>query len=351
MINELTRVLNRVYKADKPCKKDLVYLLKQDACSSKEIFSFADKVRVQFMGEGILLRGIVEFSNVCNRACLYCGLNYFNKKIKRYRLTQNEILQSVEQIAKKNIKTVVLQSGEDNIKANWLAEVIQDIKANFPMAITLCVGERPYIDYKVWRKAGADRYLLKIETTSQKLYKKLNPKMSFSNRLRCLNDLRKLGYQVGCGNLVGLPGQTINDLASDLLFFAREKFDMIGIGPFIAHPDTKLANMPTGSVDLTLKVLALTRILTKNSHLPATTALGSLDKDYRVSGLCAGANVIMPNFTPVKYKQLYQIYPNKRCVNESQGACVHCMGRIAKESGRTIDYSSGDSLKIAKILK
>jgi len=169
--------------------------------------------------------------------------------------------------------------------------------------------------------------------------------MSFENRLRCLKDLRGLGYQVGCGNMIGLPGQTLRMIAEDILFFKEQDFDMIGIGPFIPHPQTRLASQKKGEVELTLKVLALARIVTKNSHLPATTALGSLEEDFRSKGLRAGANVLMPNFTPLEYKKLYEIYPGKRCISEPTGACSSCMDGLANSVGRYIDYGRGDSRK------
>ena len=226
-----------------------------------------------------------------------------------------------------------------------MKDIIAAIKAGFEIAITLSVGERTKEEYRVWKNAGADRYLLKIETSDKQLYDSLHSGMSFENRLRCLCDLRELGYQVGCGNMVGLPGQTEKTLARDILFFKEQNFDMIGIGPFIPHPQTRLAGRNKGEVELTLRTLALTRIVTKNSHLPATTALGSLEEDFRVKGLQAGANVLMPNFTPLKYKRLYEIYPNKRCISEAGGNCAACMEALARSVGRSIDYSRGDTRK------
>jgi len=339
--------LEKVFSAAVPELKDLEFLLgRSDPRELAEIFAFADRVRKQFMGNGILLRGLVEFSNHCRNSCFYCGLSKNNRELERYRLSREEIIACVEKLDSRGIKTVVLQSGEENgLDPLWLKDVIGEIKARFEIAITLSLGERGKEEYKIWKDAGADRYLLKIESSDKELYDSLHTGMSFANRLRCLRDLRDLGYQVGCGNMVGLKGQTLEILARDIQFFKEENFDMIGIGPFIPHPQTRLAAQKKGDVDLTLKVLALTRIVTKNSHLPATTALGSLEEDFRIRGLKAGANVLMPNFTPLKYKKLYEIYPGKRCISEPAGACDLCMGSLAASAGRSIDYSRGDSLK------
>ena len=337
--------LEKIFTQPAPKQEDLEFILAREKPQElEEIFNFADQVRKQFMGDGILLRGLVEFSNYCRNSCFYCGLNKNNKELERYRLGKEEILSCVEKLNSSGIKTVVLQSGEeDDLDPLWLKSVIEAIKAKFEIAITLSVGERTKEEYKIWKDAGADRYLLKIESSNKELYDSLHSGMSFENRLRCLRDLRELGYQVGCGNMIGLRGQTLKILAQDILFFKENIFDMIGIGPFIPHPQTRLATRKKGELNLTLKVLALTRIVTKDSHLPATTALGSLEEDFRIKGLMAGANVLMPNFTPVKYRKLYEIYPGKRCITEPAGSCASDMKELARSLGRYIDYSRGDS--------
>lgn len=310
----------------------------------------ADAVRRAHVGDGILLRGIVEFSSYCRNACAYCGLNTHNAGLPRFRLTQGQILESVGRIAAAGIKTVVLQSGEDpNMTAEWLADVIAAIRGRHDMAVTVSVGERSYDDYRRWREAGADRYLLKIETTNPRLYAALHPGMEFNNRLRCLDDLRDCGYQVGCGAIIGLRGQTLDDIAADISFFSRHDFDMIGIGPFIPHHATVLGAEDRGSVPLTIKAVALTRIMVPAAHLPATTALGSVGpSDFRVNALKAGANVLMPNFTPQDFKQQYEIYPGKRCVDEQSEHCVACMAALAASIGRHIDYSRGDAVRASR---
>lgn len=313
---------------------------------SSEILTFADKVREDFCGHGILLRGILEFSSYCKNNCYYCGLNVGNKKLQRYRLNDNEIISAVKKIYKKNIRTVVLQSGEDK-DYDWdlITFVIKKIKKNFDMSITLSCGELDERIYEKWKNTGADRYLLKIETSNKKLYEKLHPKMSFDSRVYCLNTLKELGYQTGSGSIVGLKSQTIEDIANDILFFADNDFDMIGINPFISHNESMLKNYPNGDPFLTIKAVALTRILTKNAHLPATTALGSIGKeDLRVIALRSGANVIMPNFTPYEYRKQYEIYPNKRCLSEDDNIMEYTKD-LAEKAGKVLDFSKGDSLK------
>jgi biotin synthase len=328
--------------------RDIVELLSRtEDAALQELFSHADEVRRTYMGEGILLRGIVEFSNHCRNTCYYCGLNKNNTALPRYRMSSEEVLAAVDKIAECRMKTVVLQSGEeDSLDPRWLAELVAQIKSRHAdMAVTLCVGERPEAEYALWKDAGADRYLLKIETANRKLYESLHPGMSFEHRVQCLRALKKLGYQTGSGGIIGLKGQTLETIAEDILFYKSFDFEMIGIGPFIPHRQTPLAEQLHGEVALTLKALAVTRIAVRTPHLPATTALGSLEKDYRLEGLKAGANVIMPNFTPVKYRKLYEIYPGKKCIEEKEGACVGCMEAVAKSLGRFIDYSRGDAIK------
>ena len=348
---KLNESLSRIYASSLPELKDLEQVLSLSTQEElNELFSFADSVRKEFCGDGIVLRGIVEFSNFCLRQCFYCGLNKNNRKLERYRMNKDELFKAVEYLVSCNIKTVVLQSGEDEgLDVLWLRDIILEIKSRFDIAVTLSVGERSADDYGCWKQAGADRYLLKIETSDGDLYSSMHPQMDFKQRLDCLDALRRLDYQVGSGNIIGLPGQTLKTIAQDIVFFKRGDFDMIGIGPFIPHQDTQLAGRQKGDPQLTLKTIALTRIVTKNAHIPATTALGSLDKDYRLEGLKCGANVLMPNFTPQPFRKLYEIYPQKRCINEPVGACNFCMDSMAKSLGRFVDYSKADSLKERRV--
>lgn len=346
-MSKLSGLLNSIYAAALPKLEDLEQVLSLSGEGElNELFSFADGVRKEFCGDGIILRGIIEFSNYCSRECFYCGLNKNNRKLERYRMNKDELFKAVEYLVSCNIRTVVLQSGEDkSLDVLWLRDIILKIKSSFDIAVTLSVGERDTDDYSIWREAGADRYLLKIETSDEGLYSSMHPQMEFIQRLDCLDILRRLGYQVGSGNIIGLPGQTLRNIAQDIIFFKRGDFDMIGIGPLIPHQDTQFAGREKGDSGLSLKTIALTRIVTKNAHIPATTALGSLDKDYRPEGLKCGANVLMPNFTPQPFRKLYEIYPQKRCVSEPVGSCNFCMDSMAKNLGRFIDYSKADSLK------
>jgi len=347
-LSRTEHVLERIYTADPPDRGDVEYVLRlDDPRQQKVLFDFANRVRQEFIGDGVLLRGIIEFSNVCRNTCAYCGLNRYNARLERYGLTEADILAAAEQICHTGIKTIVLQSGEDdNLDAEWLARIIKAMKSRFDVAITLSVGECRREVYQLWKAAGADRYLLKIETADPDLYERLHPEMSFENRIRCLEDLAELGYQTGSGDLVGLKGQTVESLANDILFFKKGNFDMLSVSPFIPHPDTPLANEAAGSLMMTLKMTALTRIVSRNAHIPATTAIGSLrDRDERPRALAAGANVLMPNFTPAPYRRQYEIYPNKRCVNENAGACPTCMAAMVAPLGRWVDHSRGDSLR------
>jgi biotin synthase len=347
-IQKINSTIERVYKAALPDYADIEYLLAlEEENELAMLFNYADSVRKAVVGDEILLRGLIEFSNYCRNTCFYCGLNKNNKKLQRYRLSDEQIMKAVKEIADAKIKTVVLQSGEDDaLDAYWLKDLIQQIKANFDMAVTLSVGERSYDDYKLWKQAGADRYLLKIETTDEELYSSLHSQMSFENRLMCSRNLKELGYQNGSGCLVGLKGQTIRSLAEDIIFFREENFEMIGIGLFIPHEATPLKNEPLGNLKLALKVIAVTRIVVKDANMPATTAIGSIgDSDARLIALKAGANVLMPNFTPQPYKKLYEIYPGKRCTFEQSGLCVDCMENMAKSINRSINYSRGDICK------
>ena len=310
------------------------------------LLSMADETRRRYLGDGIYLRVIVEFSNICNRRCAYCGISADNSALERYHLTAEEIMKSVAHIALCGIKTVVLQSGEtDSLDEDWLAGIIKDIKRSFDMAVTLSVGEKSLSAYKKWKEAGADRYLLKIETTNPEIYTELHPSMSLDNRKKCLSNLKSLGYETGSGTLIGLPGQTPADIAADIDYFRKNDFEMIGTGPFIPHANTPLQKEEHGSLPMVLRAVAATRIVMRTVNMPATTAVGSLEKDYREEALKWGANVLMPNFTPLPYKKLYEIYPDKRCVNEPAGACAGCMEHMAAGTGRFIDWGRGNRIK------
>ena len=300
-------------------KKEIVDILKSPDTS---VFKKADEIRKKYVGDAVHLRGLIEFSNICKRNCQYCGLQCSNKNVERYRLTKEEILRIAKFGADSGYKTIVMQSGEDNyFSAKILCEIISEIKS-LGVALTLSLGERTFDEYKAFKDTGADRFLIRIETTDENLYKKMHPSADFENRKRCLRDLKKIGFETGTGCLVGLPGQTVESLADDILFFKELDADMIGIGPFISHPDTPLSNEPDGDFDLALKVMAVTRLVLPNINIPATTAMETLRKNGRVLALQSGANVVMPNLTDSEHKKLYSIYPNKAGVTREDVALM-----------------------------
>lgn len=329
-------------------KEELVYVLQPEDQEERELlFKKADEVRQNYCGSDVHLRGIIEFSNICERNCLYCGLRRDNKRLNRYRIPEEEILEAATGAYRLGYKTIVLQSGEDSwYTADRLCSIIRKIKEDLDVAVTLCVGERTYEDYRKFRNAGADRYLLKHETANEALYTMLHPGMSFRDRISRLEWLKELGYQVGAGNMVGLPGQTIADLADDILFMKRMDVDMAGIGPFIPHGNTPLGKASGGTLDLTLRVLACARLLMPLVHLPATTAVGTLHPYGREKALQCGANVVMPNITPSRYRKDYEIYPNKICVNEEPEHCRGCIQNRISSIGRTVASDYGHSLKL-----
>jgi biotin synthase len=262
-------------------------------------------------------------------------------------MTIDQIFENTKLAHEMGIKTIVLQSGEDPYyTVDKLAYLLRKIKSELQMAITLSIGEKTFKEYEILKSAGADRYLLKFETSDRELYKLIKPDSDFSARFECLKYLKELGYQVGSGNIVGLPGQTPEILLKDILTFDKLNLDMIGIGPFIPHPNTPFGDENPGSVIETLKVLALTRIITKNSHLPATTALATVDPMGREKALCAGANVLMPNVGLQSYKRYYQIYPNKISIFESSEEVFLKVRKMFRMLRRKISKTYGDSLKI-----
>jgi biotin synthase len=311
-----------------------------------ELTLWADEVRSRYCGDEVHLRGVIEFSNYCIRDCLYCGLRRSNNKLARYRMAKEEIVECALMGFRAGLKTIVLQSGDDlGYQREDISRIIQLIKEKADVAITLCVGERDYIDYSAWKKAGADRYLLKHETANPVLYSRLHPGQTLATRLEILGWLREMGYQVGAGNIVGLPGQTVRDLADDILLMKELDVEMAGIGPYIPHPDTPLGRERGGSLNMTLKVLAVARIVLRDVHLPATTATGTIHPEGREMALRAGANVVMPNITPTKYRRLYEIYPNKICIDENMENCLGCLAKRIKSCGRKIAENKGHSLK------
>ncbi len=321
-------------------RNDIIEILKDDS-NNDWLFSLADKTREEYVGDEVHLRGLIEFSNICKRQCKYCGLRCEDKFIDRYRISKENIISYAEHAVNMGYKTIVLQSGEDEYyNTDLMCEIIEGIK-KLGVALTLSIGEKTYEEYKAFKEAGADRYLIRIETTDKTLYNQMHPNMDFDNRVRCLENLGRLGYEVGTGCLVGLPNQTIESLADDILFFKEINADMVGIGPFIPHPHTPLKDSVTGSFTLALKVMALTRILLKDINIPATTAMETLNPNGRIIALQSGANVVMPNVTTTEYRAKYEIYPNKICINENPDKCKGCISAKIQSIGRSVSTSFG----------
>ncbi len=323
-------------------REDVIALLKLSPDCSAELFAAADRVRKNEVSDEIFLRGIIEFSNICERNCLYCGLRKSNESLSRYRMTDDEILAAAKQIEKTGIPTVVLQSGEDSFySADKVCRLVERINGETGLIITLSIGERPITDYRAFRQAGASRYLLKHETASLDLYKYLRPGCQLDYRVQCLKTLAHLGFETGTGNIVGLPGQTLEILADDLMVMKLLDADMLGIGPFIAHPETPLAGIVFDDLDLTLRVLAVARLLTRDTNIPATTALATLHPQARLQALQAGANVVMPDFTPEIYKSRYDIYPGRKDVAPAQDI-ISLLEKDFHSIGRTLNFSVGN---------
>ena len=312
-----------------------------DSAAEAALAAAADRVRAAFVGAGVHLRGLIEFSNICRQSCMYCGLRRDNAAVHRYRLTPAEILALAEKARDYGYRTVVLQSGEDAwFTADRLAALLRRIKA-LGLVITLSIGERSREEYQMLRAAGADRFLLRIETTDAQLYARLHPGMSFAHRLQCLQELRSLGYEVGTGCLVGLPGQSIESIARDILFFQELDADMVGIGPLIPNGDTPLADAAPGDFHLTRRVVALLRLLLPEANIPATTAMETLQPDARRIILQSGANVVMPNVTEGDYRRWYALYPGKICVKDTPEDCRGCLEAKIQSIGRSIAQDAG----------
>ncbi|AEF94388.1 Radical SAM domain protein [Desulfotomaculum nigrificans CO-1-SRB] len=344
---EFRTALAKARAGEELTKEDIIDLLKAaPGEEASQLFALADQVRQQNMGDEVHLRGIIEFSNYCCNDCYYCGLRRSNKDIKRYRIPREEVLAAAKHAAELGYGTIVLQSGEDLYYSGAeLAEMVAQIKRIGNFAVTVCVGERSLADYQLMREAGADRYLLKHETADPQLFAQLRPGTTLQERLERLKWLRELGYQVGSGNMVGLPGQTMATLADDILLLKELDVEMAGIGPFIPHHQTPLRDCPPGDLNLTLKVLAVARLVLPQTHLPATTAVGTLHPRGRQMALGCGANVIMPNLSPASYRKMYAIYPEKAGSKEDPDESHHKIVSLIKEAGRAVSSGRGDSPK------
>ena len=348
------------------------WLRETDAERLQTLWDKADQIRRERVGDAVWLRGLIEISNRCSRNCLYCGVRA-ERRVERYRMPQNEILDCANFAKKNGLATLVLQAGEDRtLDAGFVAETVQAIRDDFGLTVTLSLGERTDSELVRWQEAGASRYLARFETSNPALYRALHPSVDgggFTERIDFLKRLRQIGYEVGSGVMIGIPGQTFDDLARDLALFRELDLDMIGSGPFLPHPETPLGNLeisgaywqttrsseespkdaasrfsfryPTtddqvpNANDLAFKVVALARVLCPDANIPSVTSVATLDgRDGRKSALSRGANVVMPNITPTKYRRLYEIYPNKAATFEDAETTLQTTLRQLDEIGR-----------------
>ncbi len=321
-------------------------LLIDSACEETADYAakLADKKRREIYGTDVYLRGLIEIGNFCRNDCFYCGIRRSNKECDRYRLTEEQILACCDEGYSLGYRTFVLQGGEGIFPTGEICGIVTGIKEKYPdCAVTLSLGEYSYEDYKKMFDAGADRYLLRHETADREHYAKIHPaEMSFDNRMRCLADLKKIGFQVGCGFMVGSPFQTSLSLAKDLKFIEEFRPEMCGIGPFIPAANTPFENERAGTAGLTLYLLSLIRLIKPDILLPSTTALGTVDSFGREKGLKAGANVVMPNLSPVEVRKKYALYDNKICIGEESAQCRECLDRRIESAGYRTVVSRGD---------
>ena len=323
---------------------DLAYLLEHGE-TDEGLMREADEVRESVYGKDVYVRGLIEFTNYCRNDCYYCGIRKSNLKAVRYRLSKDEILDCCREGYGLGYRTFVLQGGEDLYYSDPdICGIVSSIKSLYPdCAVTLSIGEKSRESYKAYFDAGADRYLLRHETADRDHYGMLHPAgLDPDNRKRCLFDLKDIGYQVGAGFMVGSPYQTTGNVISDLRFLQELDPDMIGIGPFLRHADTPFARFGNGSLELTLRLISILRLMFPHALIPATTALGTIDPKGREMGLMRGANVLMPNLSPVRVRKLYQLYDNKICTGEESAQCIGCLERRVASVGYRIVSDVGN---------
>ncbi len=344
-------IIEKLYNEKNLSDEELMQLI-QTSEYDKKLFEKADSRRREIYGDEVYLRGLIEFTNYCKNNCYYCGIRRGNSNAVRYRMTKEEILSTCRKGFELGFRTFVLQGGEDPFFTDEkICQIVSEIRSKFPeCAITLSIGEKSRDSYRAYFEAGANRYLLRHETASEAHYKKLHPhEMELENRKRCLFDLKEIGYQVGAGFMVGSPFQKAEDIFSDLRFLKKLEPDMIGIGPFISHRDTPFEKYENGSLELTLRLIAILRLLFPYANLPATTALGTIHPQGRELGLKAGANVVMPNLTPVEERKKYLLYDNKICLGEDSAQCRGCVERRAESVGYRVVTSVGNAKRPIEI--
>jgi len=349
-VSDMHNLLDKAYQTNDLTKVEIIYLLENITHEDREIlYSYALKTKQAYYGNKVYLRGLIEFSNICRQDCLYCGIRASNSKVERYRLTPEEILGCCDKGYQLGYRTFVLQSGEDLwFTEEILVALIHEIKKRYPeVAVTLSIGQRSVGTYQSLYASGTDRFLMRHETASKELYGTLHPTMSFEDRRACLSNLKEIGYQVGSGFMVGLPGQTSADLAEDLRYIMELQPDMIGIGPFIPHSETPLGTEKGGTIEDTLVMVALARLLIPGSLIPATTALSTLQPQDRELALKVGANVVMPIITPTSVRKQYALYENKICGDDHPEDCRSCIERRIQAAGFEVDLGRGDSLQFS----
>lgn len=326
--------------------KELIALITDATPESDEyLFEQARAAREAVYGKAVYMRGLIEFTNYCKNDCYYCGIRRSAKGAERYRLSEEQILACCEMGYTLGFRTFVLQGGEDAYYTDErIVSIVSKIKEKYPdCAVTLSIGERERASYEAFFAAGADRYLLRHETANDAHYALLHPpELSLTHRKQCLRDLKEIGYQVGCGFMVGSPGQAPEHLAEDLQFIHELQPHMVGIGPFVPHHDTPFAKEAQGGLELTLRLLAIIRLMEPHVLLPATTALGTIDPRGREKGILAGANVVMPNLSPQDVRKKYMLYDNKICTGDEAAECVKCLGRRIASTGYELVCDRGD---------
>ena len=345
MIDKCKTLIEKIEKTHILSNDEYLFLIENRDDCKDFLFQRARYVREKVYGKSIYIRGLIEFTNICKNNCYYCGIRRGNSNCQRYRLTPEEIIDCSNNGYDLGFRTFVMQGGEDSFFTDEiLCNIIRKIKENHPdTAITLSIGERSFESYKALKEAGADRFLLRHETCSKGHYEKLHPKeMSYDNRINCLKNLKKLGYQVGCGFMVQSPYQTLEDLSNELIFLKELNPEMVGIGPFISHKDTPFKDEKSGTAELTIFMLGLIRLTLPNVLLPATTALGTIDEFGREKGILAGANVLMPNLSPVSVRKKYMLYDNKICTGDEAAACIECLKKRIEKTGYNIVIGKGD---------
>ena len=339
-------LLEKLEKERMLTKDQWIQLIGSREVYESQAAALAKRIREEHFGNQIYVRGLIEFTNYCKNDCYYCGIRRSNRNAERYRLTIEQILECTDTGYELGFRTFVLQGGEDGYYTDErLEEIIKAIKEKHPdCALTLSLGERSRKSYELFYQAGADRYLLRHETADAGHYQRLHPEeMSYEHRMNCLKELKAIGYQVGCGFMVGSPGQTEETLAEDMLFIQGFQPHMVGIGPFVPHHETPFGREPGGTVEDTLYLLSLIRILEPTVLLPATTALGTIDPRGREKGILAGANVVMPNLSPTNVRKKYELYDNKICTGDEAAECRSCLSNRMKTIDCELVTHRGDA--------